>query len=63
VPGQAWLQFKVVPQGEGQSLFSQTACFAPKGLTGLVYWYALCPVHALIFSRLIRRIGAAAGCG
>jgi hypothetical protein len=57
VPGQAWLEFKAVPQTGGQTLLTQTAFFEPKGLFGLLYWYALYPVHALIFSGLIRRIG------
>ena len=56
VPGRAWLEFKALPQANGQTLLTQTAFFDPKGLCGLIYWYALYPVHALIFSGLIRRI-------
>ena len=57
VPGRAWREFKAVPLTGGQTRFTQTAFFEPKGLFGLLYWYALYPVHALIFSGLIRRIG------
>ena len=60
VPGSAWLQFKAVPQEPGRTLLSQTAFFAPRGLWGLVYWYALYPIHQLIFSGMIRRLGARA---
>ena len=56
VPGKAWLQFQVNPQGEGQTRLSQTAFFAPKGLMGWLYWYALYPLHGLIFSGLIDQI-------
>ncbi len=56
VPGQAWLQFQVTPQDNGQSLLSQTAFFVPKGLPGLLYWYVLYPFHGLIFSGLIDQI-------
>ncbi len=56
VPGEAWLQFKVVPEVGGSVRLSQTAFFAPKGLFGWLYWYALYPVHALIFSGLVDRI-------
>ena len=56
VPGRAWLEFKSLPQPDGQTLLSQTAFFEPKGLLGLLYWYALYPVHSLIFSGLIRQI-------
>lgn len=56
VPGKAWLQFQVVPKENRQSLLSQTAFFAPKGLAGWLYWYVLYPVHGLIFSGLINKI-------
>lgn len=55
VPGRAWLQFEVRTAG-GSSVLAQTAFFAPKGLAGLLYWYALYPLHALIFSGLARRL-------
>jgi uncharacterized protein YbjT (DUF2867 family) len=57
VPGRAWLQFKVVPHGAGESLLTQTAFFAPKGLAGLLYWYSLYPIHGPIFSGLVRQVG------
>lgn len=57
VPGMAWLQFQATPRPDGNTLLQQTAFFAPKGLAGLLYWYALYPVHRVIFSGLIDRIG------
>jgi uncharacterized protein YbjT (DUF2867 family) len=56
VPGKAWLQYQVTPAEAGQSLLTQTAYFAPKGLFGWLYWYALYPIHGLIFSGLIDQI-------
>ncbi len=56
VPGKAWLQFQAKPHENGRSLLLQTAYFAPKGLFGWLYWYALYPFHALIFSGLIGEI-------
>jgi uncharacterized protein YbjT (DUF2867 family) len=56
VPGRAWLQFEESPYAEGQTLVTQTAYFAPKGLFGLGYWYLLYPIHRVIFSGMIRRI-------
>lgn len=55
VPGLAWLQFQVTGRGK-QSHLSQTAFFAPKGLMGWLYWYALYPVHQFIFSGMIDQI-------
>jgi len=56
VPGRAWLQFEAVPVDENRTILVQTAFFAPKGLLGLVYWYALYPIHGRIFSGLIHRV-------
>ena len=61
VPGAAWLQLETLPQGDHETLLVQTAFFAPKGLAGLVYWYALYPVHTLIFSDMIHALAGQAG--
>ena len=60
VPGRAWLQFEARSTSEGSSELVQTAYFAPKGLFGLLYWYVLYPMHALIFSALARKVCEAA---
>ncbi len=60
VPGQAWLQFQVTARDDGQSVLTQTAFFAPKGLLGWAYWYALYPFHAFIFDGVIDQIKARA---
>ena len=57
VPGMAWLQFRATPRADGTTLLEQTAFFAPKGLAGTLYWYALYPIHRVIFSGLINRLG------
>lgn len=54
LPGRAWLEFEVLP-GERTEI-RQTAIFDPLGLWGLVYWYALYPVHQLIFAKMLKRI-------
>jgi hypothetical protein len=64
VPGRAWLQFEVEPIGSQpdsqRSNIRQTAIFDPAGLLGLVYWYALYPVHRWIFDGMLRAIAARA---
>ena len=57
VPGRAWLQFEVTDDGAG-SLIRQTAIFEPHGVAGLLYWYALYPIHRLIFNGMLRGIAA-----
>jgi uncharacterized protein YbjT (DUF2867 family) len=55
VPGRAWLEFKVEPDGAG-SIIHQTAVYDPEGLFGLVYWYILYPVHGPVFNGMLRGI-------
>lgn len=57
VPGSAWLQFEAHPLDPERTQLTQTALFAPKGLFGLLYWYGLYPIHAQIFSGLIKALG------
>jgi tryptophan-rich sensory protein/uncharacterized protein YbjT (DUF2867 family) len=60
LPGRAWLEFEVAPEEAG-SLIRLTAIFDPWGLFGIVYWYALYPIHQLLFAGMLRRIAAACG--
>ena len=55
LPGRAWLEFDVEPVADG-AIVHQTAVFEPAGLSGLIYWYALLPVHAVIFGGMLRAI-------
>jgi uncharacterized protein YbjT (DUF2867 family) len=57
VPGRAWLEFQSLRQPDGGTLLTQTAYFAPRGFAGLLYWYALYPIHGFIFSGMIRMLG------
>lgn len=49
LPGEAWLEFKIV---DGK--LKQTATFRPLGLAGRLYWYAVLPFHGLIFKGMLR---------
>jgi hypothetical protein len=53
VPGRAWLEFEAEGQEDGTTLLRQTATFAPKGLSGLLYWYLLYPIHGAIFAGML----------
>jgi len=59
VPGRAWLEFEVQATPHGSTI-RQTAIFDPAGLGGLIYWYALYPLHHVIFSGMLRAIAARA---
>ena len=56
VPGDAWLQFEALSSDYEHSCLIQTAFFAPRGLTGFLYWYLLYPIHSLIFAGMIESL-------
>ena len=57
VPGHAWLQFEALPARDGTgSALRQTAFFEPRGIFGYLYWYAVAPLHTLIFGKMATRI-------
>jgi uncharacterized protein YbjT (DUF2867 family) len=51
LPGEAWLEFKIV-----SGVLRQTATFRPLGLWGRFYWYTVLPFHGFIFRGMIRNI-------
>jgi hypothetical protein len=59
LPGRAWLEFEVSPEENGSTI-RQTAMFDPVGLPGLLYWYALYPLHELVFAGMLRNVARAA---
>ena len=59
LPGRAWLEFEVQPDGDGTRL-RQTATFDPLGFWGLAYWVAVWPLHQLVFAGMLRGLARAA---
>ena len=64
LPGLAWLEFHVEhdPAGRG-SLLRQRATFAPHGLAGHVYWWAIAAFHGIVFGGMVRGLARAAEAG
>lgn len=62
VPGEAWVEFRVVDTDPGSEL-RQTAYFRPRGLLGRLYWWALWPFHISIFSLMAKRLARRAEFG
>lgn len=63
LPGRAWLEFEVSDLGESRSLLRQTAVYDPLGLSGILYWYAVYPLHELVFRGMVRGIARQALAG
>lgn len=51
LPGEAWLEFKIV-----DGVLNQTATFRPKGVWGRMYWYSVYPFHGFLFKGLINNL-------
>ena len=56
LPGKAWLEFRIKKLPNGQSEVTQEASFSPRGLGGQLYWYAVLPLHTLVFPTMIRNL-------
>jgi len=55
LPGEAWLEFKIVSKDQ-KNFLQQTATFRPKGLPGRIYWYFMLPFHYFVFDGMARNI-------
>ena len=55
LPGDAWLEFKIKPDGDTFCLM-QTATFRPLGVWGRLYWYLVLPFHGFIFKNMAKNI-------
>lgn len=55
MPGLAWLEFALTKDAQtGETVLTQTATFAPKGLWGHVYWAMVYPMHGLVFPSMAK---------
>jgi uncharacterized protein YbjT (DUF2867 family) len=55
LPGEAWLEFKIVEKN-GKNFLRQIATFRPKGLLGRLYWYSILPFHYFVFDGMASNI-------
>ncbi len=51
LPGEAWLEFKII-----QNTLYQSATFRPKGIWGKLYWYSVLPFHGFIFQGMLNKL-------
>ncbi len=61
LPGTAQLGFCIDPvEDQATSRLTMTARFRPKGLLGILYWYAVVPLHHFVFGGMLNGIKRAA---
>ena len=51
LPGEAWLEFKII-----NNTLYQSATFKPDGFLGHLYWYAVLPFHGFIFQGMLNKL-------
>jgi hypothetical protein len=51
LPGEAWLEFKII-----NNTLYQSATFNPKGIWGILYWYSVLPFHGFIFNGMLNKL-------
>ena len=56
LPGEALLEFRITANDSLHCVLEQQALFIPRGLFGLLYWYAVVPFHAVVFKGMLNGI-------
>jgi hypothetical protein len=56
LPGEALIEFRIAAQREFRCALQQRALFRPRGLFGLLYWYAVAPLHHIVFRGMLQGI-------
>ncbi|MEU8516412.1 SDR family oxidoreductase [Kitasatospora sp. NPDC048722] len=56
LPGLAWLELSVEPDGDRGARYRQRALFQPHGLAGHAYWWSVAPFHTAVFGGMARNI-------
>jgi len=56
LPGEARLNFDIKSGKGGRTRLTMTALFRPRGLFGVLYWYAVLPLHGIVFGGMLRGI-------
>jgi uncharacterized protein YbjT (DUF2867 family) len=60
-PGDALLEFVISPEGPGRVELKMVSRFLPRGLAGILYWYALLPTHRWLFEGMLRAVAGKTG--
>ena len=56
LPGEALLEFRIEPPVRLIAYCEQVALFKPRGISGLAYWYAVLPLHGIVFRGMLAGI-------
>jgi hypothetical protein len=60
-PGEATLEFEIYSRNDQHSEIRQWSRYLPRGVSGLIYWYALYPFHRWVFRTMLIGLSRAVG--
>jgi uncharacterized protein YbjT (DUF2867 family) len=61
LPGEAVMEISVEPLAGDRTELQLLSRFLPKGLWGMIYWYALYPFHQWIYAGMLKRLALSVG--
>lgn len=61
LPGEALLEFTLEETLAGDTVLTMTARFLPRGLGGMLYWWSVYPMHAIVFKGMARSLAKKSG--
>ena len=56
LPGEAIMDFEIAHIENGVTELRLGTRFRPRGIYGMLYWYALLPFHDLLFGNMLKKI-------
>ena len=59
IPGESWIEWRVIDHASSVTYLSQTVFFAPRGLAGFLFWYGSRPLREFAFYKLMKVFRAA----
>lgn len=62
LPGEALLEFSLEEEDAGKSVLTMTARFLPRGVAGLIYWWAVYPFHSVVFKSMAKAMAEKTAC-
>ncbi|MBI4398246.1 MAG: DUF2867 domain-containing protein [Candidatus Omnitrophica bacterium] len=58
LPGEAYLEFRLVNLNSSQTQLELTAKFIPRGLAGICHWFWTIPLHQIMFRWILSRVAS-----
>ncbi len=62
LPGEALLEFIMEQMDKGDTILTVTARFLPRGVGGMLYWWAVYPLHGIVFKNMVRALAEKTSC-